>query len=68
MMVNAQGQIVLTAYPTTNAGERTTPKSNYCSSQVPSTPQLTFDTNQKILKMKLDELLSRLKEQEIGFS
>jgi large exoprotein involved in heme utilization and adhesion len=68
MMVNAQGQIVLTAYPTPNAGERTTPKSNYCSSQVPSTPQLTFDTNQKILKMKLDELLSRLKEQEIGFS
>jgi filamentous hemagglutinin family protein len=31
MMVNAQGQIVLTAYPTPNAGERTTPKSNYCS-------------------------------------
>jgi large exoprotein involved in heme utilization and adhesion len=68
MMVNAQGQIVLTAYPTPNAGERTAPKSNYCSSEVPSTSQLTFDANQQILKMKLDELLSRLKEQQIGFS
>jgi hypothetical protein len=81
MMVNAQGQIVLTAYPTPNAGERTAPKSNYCSinreqatgsrqqsrpvvGEVLSTSQLTFDTSQKILKMKLDELLSRLKEQQ----
>jgi hypothetical protein len=81
MMVNDRGQIVLTAYPTPNAGERTAPKSNYCSinreqatgsrqqprsvvGEVSSTSQLTFDTNQKILKMKLDELLSRLKEQQ----
>jgi filamentous hemagglutinin family protein len=81
MMVNDRGQIVLTAYPTPNAGERTAPKSNYCSinreqatgsrqqsrpvvGEVLSTSQLTFDTSQKILKMKLDELLSRLKEQQ----
>jgi filamentous hemagglutinin family protein len=31
MIVNEKGQIVLTAYPTPNVSDRTTPQSNYCA-------------------------------------
>jgi hypothetical protein len=36
MMVNAQGQIVLTGYSTPNASERTPTQTNYCAIEVPS--------------------------------
>jgi hypothetical protein len=35
MMTNEKGQIVLTAYPTPNAGDRNAPESNYCTGELP---------------------------------
>jgi large exoprotein involved in heme utilization and adhesion len=36
--VNEKGQIVLTAYPTSNAGDRSAPQSNYCTGESPFAP------------------------------
>ncbi|MGL5872030.1 MAG: filamentous hemagglutinin N-terminal domain-containing protein [Xenococcaceae cyanobacterium] len=44
MMINAQGQIVLTRYPTPNASQRTAPQSNYCSSSLKQQEPLATNT------------------------
>jgi hypothetical protein len=38
MTMNDRGQIVLTAYPTPNASDRTAPQSNYCTGELPFAP------------------------------
>jgi hypothetical protein len=36
MMMNEKGQIVLTAYPTPNAGDRNASESSYCTGELPT--------------------------------
>jgi large exoprotein involved in heme utilization and adhesion len=71
MMMNEKGQIVLTAYPTPNAGDRNASESNYCSSSVTQEELLATNTpsdrSQEILDDRaIAEIMNLLYSQGLG--